>query len=158
MHVGQAKVAALKAIGQAGVFEAQLVQDGCIEVVYVDWITDHVVAEVVGLTVDDAWFNAAARHPHCEATAVMVAAVVRRFEFPLTVSRPAELAAPDDERFIKQSSLPQIANQCRCWLIDIVALQTQVARQVVVLIPASMIKLDESHAAFGHTPSQKTIT
>ena len=37
------------------------------------------------------------------------------------------------------------------------ALQTQVTRQVVMLIPAAMIELDKSHAAFGHTPSQQTM-
>ena len=36
MHVGQAEIAALEAVGQLGVVEAEQVQDGGVEVVDVD--------------------------------------------------------------------------------------------------------------------------
>ena len=48
VHVGQAEVAALEAVGQPGVVEAQQVQDRGVQVVDVDAIFDGVEAELVG--------------------------------------------------------------------------------------------------------------
>ena len=79
VHVGQAEVAALEAVGQLRVVDAEQVQDRGVQVVDVDGVVDDVVAEVVGLAV--------ARCPRLmpppaiqmrEAARVMVAAVVRR--------------------------------------------------------------------------------
>jgi len=36
-------------------------------------------------------------------------------------------------------------------------LQRDVSRQVVVLIPAAMIELNEAHAALGQPPREETI-
>ena len=49
MHVGEAEVAALEAVGELGVVEAEQVQDGGVEVVDVDLVLDGVEAEFVGL-------------------------------------------------------------------------------------------------------------
>ena len=51
VHVGQAEVAALEAVGQLGVVEAQQVQDRGVQVVDVDLVLDDVEAELVGLAV-----------------------------------------------------------------------------------------------------------
>ena len=48
VHVGQPEVAALEAEGQAGVVEAQQVQDRRLQVVDVDRVLDDVVADLVG--------------------------------------------------------------------------------------------------------------
>ncbi len=52
VHVGQAEVAALEAVGQPLVVDAQAVQDRGVQVVDVDRLLGDVVAEVVGLAVD----------------------------------------------------------------------------------------------------------
>ena len=49
--VGQAEVAALEAVGQPRVVEAEQVQDRGVQVVDVDLVLDGVEAEVVGLAV-----------------------------------------------------------------------------------------------------------
>ena len=49
--VGQAEVAALEAVGQPLVVDAEQVQDRGVQVVDVDGVLDGVVAEVVGLAV-----------------------------------------------------------------------------------------------------------
>ena len=49
VDVGQAEVAALEAVGQLGVVEAQQVQDRGLQVVDVDAVLDGVEAELVGL-------------------------------------------------------------------------------------------------------------
>ena len=55
---------ALELERQPLVVDAQAVQDRGVQVVDVDRVLDDVVAEVVGLAVDDARLDAAAGHPH----------------------------------------------------------------------------------------------
>ena len=87
----------------------------------------------------------------------MVAAIVFSTEIPLAIHCPAELAAPNHKRLIKQPPPLEIAKQRRARLVNIVALQAQIAGQIVMLVPAAMIKLNESHATFGHSSSQQAI-
>ena len=54
VHVGQAEVAALEAVGQLLVVEAQQVQDRRLQVVDVDRFLGGVEAQVVGRAVGDA--------------------------------------------------------------------------------------------------------
>ena len=101
MHVGQAVVAALEAEGQAFVIEAKAMQQRGVQVMDVDRIAGDVVAEVVGLAESLATADAAAGEPHAEAARVVIAAEVGGGQFALAVGRAAELAAPDDQRFIQ---------------------------------------------------------
>ena len=113
MDVCQSEAAALEGVGEFGVVDAQLVEDGGVEVVDVDgfwsfavfvglndWVAvfvENVVAVVVGFAVGDAGFDAASGHPGCEAARVVVAAVVCVCEFSLGVGSSAEFSAPNDE-------------------------------------------------------------
>ena len=76
--VGQAEVAALEAVGQLRVVEAEQVQHRGVQVVDVDLVLDDVEAELVGLAERDARLDAAAGQPHREGVGMMVAAVVCR--------------------------------------------------------------------------------
>jgi len=60
VDVGEAEVAALGSVGEAGVFDAHEVEDGGVEVVDVDWVFGDVVAEVVGGAEGEAFFDACA--------------------------------------------------------------------------------------------------
>ena len=81
------------------------------QVVDVDRVVGDVVAEVVGLAVGDAGLDAAAGQPDGEAARVVVAAVVVGGQRALAVDRPAELAAPDDQRVVEQAALLQVGDQ-----------------------------------------------
>ena len=94
MDVGEAEVAAAVAVGEAGVVEAHLVQDGGVQVVDVDAVFDGDEAEVVGGAVGQAAAEAAAGEPHGEAEGVVVAA-----GGAFGLRRAAELAAPEDDAF-----------------------------------------------------------
>ena len=72
------------------------VQDGGVQVVHMHGILGDVVAEVVGLAVRGARLHAAARHPHGEATRVVITAGFRAVPLALARDAPSELAAPDD--------------------------------------------------------------
>src|SRR5690242_12296535 len=101
MHVRQAKVAALKAVGQLGVVEAEQVEDRSVEVVHVDLVLRDVEAQVIAFADGDARLDAAARQPHGESVRMMVAAVVA----PLDHGRAPELAAPDHESIVEHPAL-----------------------------------------------------
>ena len=92
-----------------------------------------------------------------EAARVMVAAVVGRGELALRVDRPAELAAPDDQRVVEQAALLQVLDQGGRGLVGVVALAADLLGQVAVLVPAHVIELDESHAALGQPAGQQAI-
>ena len=72
--VGQAEVAALKAVRQLQVVQAEQVQDRGVQVVDVDRVFHRRPADLVGLAVDLAALDAAAGHQHAERIRMMVAA------------------------------------------------------------------------------------
>src|SRR5437868_5006736 len=76
LHAGQAHVQALELVREPAVVDAEAVEDGGIHVVDMNRVFDDVVAEVVGLAVDDAPLDAAAGHPHGIAAWMMIPAVV----------------------------------------------------------------------------------
>ena len=77
--------------------EAELVEDGGVDVVDVRFVDGGVVADFIGLAVADAALDASAGHPGGEAMGVVVTA---RFCGFLREGESSELAAPDDEGVI----------------------------------------------------------
>src|SRR6185503_9997823 len=99
--------------------------------------------------------DAAAGHPDREAAAVMVPAEARLREVALHEHRPAELAAPDDQRVVEQAALLQVLDEGGRRLIGVTALDGELRGQIVVLIPASVDELDEADAALREAPGQQ---
>ena len=97
VDVSQAVVAALVFEGEAGVVDAEEVEDRGVEIVDVDGVGGDVVGEVVGLAEGEAGFYSRAGEKDGEAAGVVVAAVVFGCERALAINRAAEFAAPDDE-------------------------------------------------------------
>ena len=103
---------------KAFVVEAELVEEGGVQVADVDGMFDGAEAEFVGDAERDAGFEAAAGHPHGEGVDVMVAAG----RFPrFAHRRAAELAAPEHDRRVEQSAATEILHQCGRRLIDLFA-------------------------------------
>lgn len=115
VDVGEAEAAALELVAELGVVDAQLMENGRLEVVHVDGILvivmlvgvdfvaigiDNLGPVFVGVADGEASFDAATGHPHGEAGLVVVAAVVRFAERALGVRRSSEFAPPDDEGVI----------------------------------------------------------
>ena len=61
MDIGQAVIAALMAIGQEFVVDAEQVQHRRIQVVDMDGIFDDIVREIVRFAVDGSWLDARSR-------------------------------------------------------------------------------------------------
>ena len=66
-------------------------------------------------------------------------------------------AAPDDERVIKHAALFEIADQRSRRLVRVAALASESGRKSAVLVPATVVKLHESDAAFHKSPSKQAI-
>ena len=73
-HAGQANVQTTETVTEAGMVDAQTMQQGGVKISQVDGLLGNVVGEVVGATLFNAPFNAAACHPAGKAAAMMVAA------------------------------------------------------------------------------------
>ena len=63
MNIRKAEIAALEAVGELLVFDAQLMENGGVEIVNVDDVFHGVVAEVVGFAVADSRFDSASGGP-----------------------------------------------------------------------------------------------
>ena len=157
LHVREPEVSPLEFKDQPRVIDPQQVEDRGVQVEDLDRVLDDVVREVVGLAQGHAGLDSGAGHPDGEAARVMVSPVVRRGELALRIDRAAEFAAPDDQRVIQKSALLQVDDQRRRRHVGVVALAADLVRQVAVLVPAHVVKLDEAHAALGQTAGQQAI-
>src|SRR5438128_5177773 len=157
MHVRQPIIAPLEAERQPRVLDAKAMQQRRIEIVDVDRVLDNVVAIIVGGAVADARPETAARDPHRETAAMMVAAVIGGGELTLAVDGSAEFAAPNDERIVEQATLFQVPDEGGARLIHVETLAANLPGQVTVLVPTAVHELDEANAALDHPPRQQAI-
>ena len=132
-------------------------QGGRLQVVHVDRILHHVVAVVVGSPVRQAGLDAAAGHPHREAARMMVASVVGLAELALAVDGAPELAAPDDKRVVQEAALLEVFHQRGRSLVCVARLQTDIPGEVLMLVPAPVEELHESHVPLGEPARQDAV-
>ena len=92
-----------------------------------------------------------------KAARMMVAAIIGRREAALAVNGAAEFAAPDHQRVVQHAALFQVLDQRGGRLIGFLAALRQILRQLAVVVPVAMEKLDEAHAALGQPPRQQAI-
>ena len=97
MHVGEAEVAAVITVGKFFVIEAQLMENGGMEVMHVHSTLHGVVTVFVGIAVGETGLEAAAGEAHGKTIGVMVSprALILR------VRRAAEFTAPPYDGIIK---------------------------------------------------------
>src|SRR5688572_1749989 len=95
VDIRQAEPAALEFVSQFLVVDAELVEKGGLQIVHVDGVGGDVIRKIVGGAVAEARLEAAAGHPHCEATRMMVAPVISSRELSLGVTRAPEFATPN---------------------------------------------------------------
>lgn len=116
VDVGESEVASSVAVGEFFVVEAEEVEDGCLEVVYVYAVFDGLESEFVGAAVDGSAFDAAACEYGGEAPVVVVAAVdftsvcagLRHFDDGCS----AEFTGEDDECLIEEATFFEVGDEC----------------------------------------------
>ena len=129
--IGKAVVAAGVAIGEPGVVETHLVEDGGVEIVHVTFVLGDGVTVVVGLAIGDAAFEAAAGNPGAVDIRVMSTA----FEVGDNVAgAAAKFSGPDDKGFVEHAAGLQIFQKGGNGLVDIFG-QRDVRLHVRVGVP-----------------------
>ena len=108
MHVGKAAVDAVFAEGEFFVIEAELVEDGGVDVVDLGGVfaVGGFVAPLVAFAVGDAAFDAAAGEPVGEDVLVVVATFAA-----LGRGHAAEFGGPEDEGVVEHAALLEILDQ-----------------------------------------------
>ena len=76
VHVGEPEMPALVFEGQAGVVDAQGVQDRGVQIVDVDRILGYVIGVVIRFPDGETGFDAGSCHPNRKAARVVVAAII----------------------------------------------------------------------------------
>jgi len=147
-------MAALELERQAFLIDAEAMKDGSLQVIDLNGVRHYVVRIVIGLSQSKASLDATSCQPHDKASRVMIAAIIGLGEFTLAIYGPAKFSAPDYQRIIQQSSLFEVLSQCGSGLIGSFALESKISRKVVMLIPSTMVKLDEPDATLGKAPGQ----
>src|SRR5690606_15611932 len=96
-------------------------------------------------------------HPYRKATDMVVASFIAFFTGGLRHGRPSKLSTPDHQRIFKHSPLLQIFDQgCRRPIYDRRDL-LHVLANLTMMIPTSVIKLDEANPSFGEPPGHQTV-
>ena len=84
MHIGEAEVSSLVAVGQAFMVNPHEMKEGGMEIMHMHFVVaDDVGAEVIGCSVDQAALDAAPGHPDRETCRVMIASVIVSRQFAL---------------------------------------------------------------------------
>ena len=147
---GEAEVETEVAEGEAGVVDAEELENGGLKVVDVNGIFGDVETKVIGLADGDAGLDATAGHPHGEGLRVMVPAVAA-FEGGTGFNHgsTAEFAAPNDESVIEHAAFLEVLDEGGTSLVGCLGLTFNVAFYIGVGIPAGMVNLDETNTSFG---------
>ena len=75
----------------------------------------------------------------------------------LAVVGAAKLATPNHQRVVEHTALLEVTHERGGRLVGLAGLRPQAARQAAVLIPAGMVKLDESNTALGQAPRLQAV-
>ena len=121
--------------------DAELVQDGGVEIMEVHAVVHRGDAVFVGGAVAHSAPYAASSHPEGEPAVVVIPAVVL-FDMWST----AKLPAPDDECFLKHAALLEILEQGGEGLVSSQAVLGEVAAEAAVLVPVAVTEFDKAHA------------
>ena len=97
VNVSQAEMTALELEGELLMVQSQAVKHSGVEVMDVDRILHNIVAEVVGLSVDDPGLNSASGHPQSETAPMVISPMIIFGERSLAVNRATEFPSPDNE-------------------------------------------------------------
>ena len=130
MDVGEPEVAACVFERQLLVIEPELMKQRGMEIMNMNSATDASEAELVRLAVRVAGLEAATSNPNGKAKWVVIAAS----SIFLCVRRATELASPPNNRIVEQTTLFEVLEQRRNWLVDGFCV-LRMFRQIRVLVP-----------------------
>ena len=102
-------------------------EHGRVEIANVDGVFGDIEGEIVGFAIGLTALDATARHPHREATRVVIPAVVFPRKTALAVDGAAEFATPDNKGAVEHTALLEILDEGPSGLINIFTLVLDVS-------------------------------
>ena len=150
VDVGQPEISSLVPVRQFSVVNSEQMENGGIQVMNVHrarsprffvglWqdgltlLVGDVVTKVVCTTVRDSGLDAAASHPNCKTSWMVISAVIFRRKLALAVDRSAKLTTPNDERIVKETTPFQIFDQSSTTLVHVFRLGLMFAGKIADL-------------------------
>ena len=152
VDVGETIVAALEAMGEFLVVEAQEVHPGGLEVVDVHGVLCDGESKLVGLAVAETAFHASASHDHGEGIWVVIPSEdLALSSTSLAEGGAAELAADDNQGVIKHTALLEVLDQGGDGFVHGGALVSEAVADActgagAVEVPAPVKELNKAHA------------
>ena len=160
MHIGEAEISALEAVGEAFVIEAELMQNCRVQVMHVDGAVGDFVAEIVARAVNFSGFEASSGSPHRKCVDVVVASsgpAVADFAH----GSAAEFSTPDDDGVFEESALFQVENKGGGGLVDLFAdlweMFVEVLGGAAVMVPVRVIELYKADPALDEATGEETV-
>src|SRR5262249_11160797 len=135
-HARQPVLQSTIEISELMMVETHQMQDGGMQIAQVTPVNNGFGTEFVRFTIAHPGFDPAAGQPVGESFRIMIAPA----GFPAGIERFAdrlasEFAAPDDEGFLEQSSLFEVAEKRRDRLVDLGCMDLEILFNAVMAIP-----------------------
>jgi hypothetical protein len=131
--------------------ETEKMQDRGMQVVHVHSILRDVESQLIALAVRNARLHAPAGEPHRERIRVMISTIAAA---ALHHRRSTELTTPNNKRFIQQTALLQVLDECRTRLVSRSAIVFNVVRKISMLVPRFMKNLNEADPTLNESARQ----
>src|SRR5262245_4431225 len=127
-------------------------QNGCVQVVHVNFLIDGAKRKIIRFTINQAPFDAPTSQPHCESFWIVLAATAFLPRFAqrqvLIEWRSSKLSAPNHQGVVQQAARLEIRNEGGNGSIHLLALLRQKFSNRRVVVPTVIIDLYESHPSF----------
>ena len=157
VNVREAILAALEAVGEGFMVDAELVKDSCLDIMNVDWVFYYVESEVVRNPVNVPFLDSSSSHPHRKGLPMVIASVGIRLGIALSVDRSSEFTSPNNQGIVKQSSLFQVHNKRRARLVRVTGGDRKPFFYTSMMIPPAVVELNESNPSFSEAPRHDAI-
>ncbi len=131
--------------------DAEQMQHRGVQVVHVHDVLDRVIAEIVRGAVGDAALDASPGEPHGEGLDVVVAPIALRHR------GAPEFAAVNNECVVEHAALPEVCDQRRSGFVDQAGGVLDAFFDSAVMIPATVVKLDETHATLSQPTGEQAV-
>ena len=118
---------------------------------YLDDVLDRVVAQVVSCAVGDPGLDAATGEEHGETHHVMVAPIA------LGHWSAAKLSAPDHQGAVEKTASLEVLDEGCGGLVDEVDRRGDALFDAVVMVPAPMVDLHETHTPLNEAAGQQAV-
>ena len=139
--------------------EPHEMEDRSVKIPDVMAVLNRLVPDLVGGAIADTGLDARAGEPVGEALGIVVPAMI----FPLGNRLATKLSAPDNQGVLEKPPLLQVGEKRRDRLVDLGTMYVQVLLHsmmrvpVLLLVPASMVDLDEPNTSFDQAPGDQAL-